>query len=172
MSKKIKFLIGFLIIIVLGQGWFIYSILSSATGPFGLPVYNFYSAEDYIGVTGSWVADSDDAYFKDFPIQTSEINCYKSRGFCFEARALKDSTYTGHLLASLLEYEIKSWEPNKVVAVLDGRAATIELTFDTVKKVVTFVRSEKAEIEGAAKLPSYAHMDDGQKAIEFSKKKK
>ena len=73
-------------------------------------------------------------------------------------------------MAQLLEYEIKSWTPQEVVAILDGRAVTIEIRFDRVKKVVTMIESEKAEIEGARALPAYAHLGGVQEALDASRK--
>lgn len=130
----------------------------------GLSSYSFsdFDPDNYANATGSWISDSPDGYFHDNPFQTSEISCYKSRGFCIEARALKNPS-TNNILAMNLEYEIKTWQPDKVVASLDGSAATIEITFDRKKKIVTLVETEKPEAAGASRLPVYAHLDDGEK---------
>jgi hypothetical protein len=47
------------------------------------------------------------------------------------------------------------------VAVLDGRAVTLELTFDRSNKVVTLVETQKA----AGKVPVHAHLGDGRWAV-------
>ncbi len=136
--------------------------------PWGTPV--FYDGGDYVSAQGSWISDSSNGIIAEQKINTTDISCLQSRGLCIEARAYKADSASGNLLAQKLEYEIKSWTPQEVVAVLDGRAGTIEIRFNRTKKVVTMTESEKAEIEGARALPAYAHLGGGTEAIEASRK--
>jgi hypothetical protein len=53
------------------------------------------------------------------------------------------------ILTQSFEYEIKSWTPQEITAVYDGAAGTFEIRIDRVKKVVTMIDTEKAEVEGA-----------------------
>lgn len=63
----------------------------------------------------------------------------------------------------VFEYEIKVWDSTKTIAVFDAGHATVEVTFDKVKEVVTLIATEKPEIKGTRQLPAYAHLDDGWK---------
>jgi hypothetical protein len=145
--------------------------IPSAIGqPSTLPSYIFDGGADYIYAQGTWIWDtpSRDPYWRDYALQTSEINCYRVRKTCLEARALwKDDM----MLSSLLEYNIREWDQGKVIAVLDGAAATIELRFDLKNQVVLLTHTEKPELPNPRKLPAYAHLDDGMKAIEKAKGK-
>jgi hypothetical protein len=73
------------------------------------------------------------------------------------------------MLSSLLEYNIREWDQGKVIAVLDGAAATIELRFNLKNQVVLLTHTKKPELPNPRKLPTYAHLDDGMKAIEKAK---
>lgn len=159
-------------IVVIVEGFILYDTFYFKGGSFGLPwgAAQFYDQGNYIGAGGSWISDSNSGIISEQPINTTDISCYQSRGICSEARAYKAKEGAENILAQLLEYEIKSWTPQEVVAVLDGRAGTIEIHFDRVKKVVTMIESEKAEIEGARALPAYAHLGGGQEAIDASRK--
>jgi hypothetical protein len=93
---------------------------------------------------GSWVGDfpgSRDPYFKDFALQTSEIACYKTPGVCFEARAVSKGPV---MYSSLIEYKIIEWNAGKMVAVLEGAAAIIELTVD-LKKDLAFLTNKSSQ---------------------------
>lgn len=145
--------------------------IPSAIGqPLILPPYMFSGGADYIFVQGTWIGDTPDrsSYWRDFSLQTSEINCHRVRKTCLEARA---AWYKDMMFAYLLEYNIREWDEDKVVAVDDGRVATIELRVDIKKQVVLLTRTEKPELPNASKLPEYAHLDDGMKAIENAKGK-
>ena len=133
--------------------------IPSAIGqPSILPTYIFDGGTDYIYAQGTWIGDtpSKDPYWRDFALQTSEINCYRVRKTCLEARAawIKDM-----MLSYLLEYNIREWDQGILIAVLDGAAATIELKFDLKKQVVLMTHTEKPELPNPSKLPAYAHLD-------------
>lgn len=130
-----------------------------------LPLHHFSSGDGYVSVIGSWVADTEAGVIYAEPVQTSEITCTQATGVCIEARAVQNSM-SGNLLAMNFEYKISKWTLQEVIAVHDARAGTIELRFDLVKKIVTYIETEKGEIPGAAKLPFYAHMDDGSVAMQ------
>ena len=143
--------------------------IPSAIGqPSTLPSYIFDGGAGYIYAQGTWIGEtpSRDPYWRDYAFQTSEINCYRVRKTCLEARAvwIKDM-----MLSYLLEYNIREWDQEKVIAVLDGSAATIELKFDLKKQVALLTQTEKPELPNPRKLPVYAHLDDGMKAIEKAK---
>ncbi len=160
-------------VVIVVESFILYDTFYSKGGNFSLPYGNgatFYDNGNYITAGGSWVSDSENGIISGQPINTTEINCLQSRGFCTEGRAYKAKEGTENILAQILEYEIKSWTPQEVVAVLDGRAGTIEIHFDRTKKVVTMIESEKAEIEGVRALPAYAHLGGGQEAIDVSRK--
>lgn len=130
---------------------------------FWLPVFNFQVGADYIRVVGSWIEDAGGGVIGDSPLNTAEIYCYKDRGICLEARSYK-SELAKLFVGQLLEYKIVQWSPDEVVAILDGGAGTMEIHFDMKRKVVTLVDSENPELEGARKLPAYAHMGHGRDA--------
>jgi hypothetical protein len=107
--------------------------IPSAIGqPLILPPYIFDGGANYIYAQGTWIGDtpSRDPYWRDYALQTSEINCYRVRKTCLEARAvwIKDM-----MLSYLLEYNIREWDQDKVIAVSDWGAATIELKLDLKK---------------------------------------
>lgn len=132
---------------------------------FGLPGYQFYTKADYVRVQGTWIADSQNSTFTENTFRTSEISCYRDRALCLEARAIKADA-TGNILAMVLEYEVKVWDSDKTIAVLDAAAAVIEIKFDKIKEVVTLIATEKSENKDTRQLPSYAHLDDGWKVAE------
>ena len=143
----------------------LYNIFHFKGGSLSLPGVTFADGGDFIIAVGSWISDSNSGIIGEQRINTTEISCRQSRKLCIEARAYKGNIGNGNLLAQILEYQVKSWTPQEIVAVLDGRAATIEIHFHRTKKVVTMIESEKAEIEGARALPAYAHLGDGWEAI-------
>lgn len=120
--------------------------------------------ENYISAQGSWISDSKNG-FMNYVFNTTDLACDQSRGTCFEARAYKAREGTSSLLVQRLEYQIKNWSVDEVVAVLDGLAATHEIKIDRIKKVVTWVGNEKPTAAGASKLPSYAHLGGGNEAM-------
>jgi len=152
-------------------GFLVTAIPLAIGQPLNLPAYNFDGGTDYIYAQGTWIGDTpgrDYTYWHDHALQTSEIYCYRLRKTCFEARAvwIKDI-----MLSNLLEYNIREWDQEKVIAVLDGSVATIELKFDLKKQVVLLTHTEKPELQIPRKLPDYAHLDNGMKAIEKAKGK-
>ena len=149
-------------------GVLVTDIPSATAQPSNLPPYIFDGGAAYIYAQGTWIGDtpSRDPYWKDFALQTSEIRCYRVRKTCHEARALWKGDM---MLSNLLDYNISEWDEGKVIAVLDGAAATIELRFDLKKQVVLLMHTEKPELPNSRKLPAYAHLDDGMKAIEKEK---
>jgi hypothetical protein len=74
------------------------------------------------------------------------------------------------MLAQILQYEIRAWTPEEVVAVLDGGAATVEIRFDRTKQVVTMIETEKASTVQARRLPVYAHLGGGDEAMKASER--
>jgi hypothetical protein len=75
------------------------------------------------------------------------------------------SERSGNWQAQLLQYEIKSWTPQLVVAASEGRAAVVEIRFDRTKQVVTMIETEKATLPQARRLPAYAHLGGGEEAM-------
>lgn len=131
-----------------------------------LPQYSFSQSAGYIHITGSWVGDSPgsgDPYFKDFVIQTSEIACYKTSGVCFEARAVSKGPV---MYSNLIEYKIIEWNSDKLIAILEGAAATIEFSVDLKKELVFLTSKQKLDVGRKKELPDHAHLDDGVKAIQ------
>jgi hypothetical protein len=74
------------------------------------------------------------------------------------------------MITQSFEYKITSWTAQEVSALSDGLAGTIAIKIDIPKKLVAMVETEKQGINGARRLPAYAHLDDGNKALEASKK--
>lgn len=131
-----------------------------------LPGYQFSKGNNWVVAAGSWVGDSPesgDPYFEDFVIQTSELRCQKIEGKCFEARALLKGRV---MFTNLNEYKIQQWDSEKVIAVLDGTAATIEITFDMNKGRVSLAHVEKSD-----KRLDRAHLADGSEVIKKATKK-
>jgi hypothetical protein len=143
--------------------------IPSAMGqPSILPPYRFDGGPDYIFAEGSWIGDTParDPYWRDFAFQTSTIRCDRVRMTCLEARA---SWKSGVMFSKLVEYNVRQWDQDKVIALLDGMAATIELRFDLKKQVIVLTHDEKPELHSPRRLPAFAHLDDGTKAIENAK---
>jgi hypothetical protein len=134
-----------------------------------LPAADFVSSDGYVIAHGSWVADTNFGVISTTPINTTEIKCYQSTGYCNESRSYKNDA-TGNMLSQSFEYKITSWTAQQVNALYEGLAGTIELKIDIPKHLVMMVETEKQGIEGARRLPAYAHLDDGTKAIEASKR--
>jgi hypothetical protein len=64
----------------------------------------------FISATGTWtIVDDRQAY----PIQTTEISCWKSRGICHEITAT--ITDTNFLSIHSVEHEIERWDRHEVV---------------------------------------------------------
>lgn len=136
-----------------------------------LPQYSFNKGPDYIHASGSCVGDSPgsgDPYFRDFAVQTSEIACHKARGICFEARAVSKGPV---MYSNLMEYKIIGWNPARLLAVLEGTAATIELTVDLRKELVFLTSKQRHDAGGRSQFPDHAHLDDGMKAIQRASEK-
>jgi hypothetical protein len=134
-----------------------------------LPAADFVSSEGYVIAHGSWVADTNFGVISEAPINTAEIKCYQSTGYCSESRSYKNDA-TGDMITQSFEYKITSWTAQEVSALSDGLAGTIAIKIDIPKKLVAMVETEKQGINGARRLPAYAHLDDGNKALEASKK--
>ncbi len=164
--KQEKSNIILLAVLIVAVAGYFYFFKDQKRLPWGTPV--FYDGGDYVSAKGSWISDSSNRIIAWQKINTTDVSCSKSRMLCIEARAFEAPT--GSLLSQKLEYEIRSWTPQEIVAVLDGLAGTIELRFDRTKKIVTMIDSEKAEIEGASTLPAYAHLGGGPEAVEANKK--
>lgn len=131
-----------------------------------LPQYSFVHGANFVRATGSWIGDSPesgDPYFNDFALQTTELSCDRGRGVCTEARAVWKAPV---LLSYLNEYKIAEWTSDYLVAVLDGSAAKIEITFDFNKKLVLLTHKEKTKSTMVNKLPDRAHLDDGAKVVQ------
>ena len=73
-------------------------------------------------------------------------------------------------MAQELEYEITSWTPQEIVAIMNGGTGTIELHFNRTSKIVTMVESESTKIKNVKSLPAYAHLGSGTEAIEAYRK--
>lgn len=52
-----------------------------------LPPDTFSASADYVRARGSWIADTVGGIHSDFPLNTTEIVCYRDRGVCIESRA-------------------------------------------------------------------------------------
>lgn len=142
---------------------------AASSDPGILPEYYFDQGADYIRATGSWIGDSPgsgDPYFKDFVIQTNEIDCYKTLGICFEARAVLKGPV---MYSDLIKYNIVTWNADTLAAMMEGAAATIEFRVDLKKKLVFLVTKQKRYVGGRSQLPDHAHLDDGVKAIQRAK---
>lgn len=142
---------------------------AASSDPGILPEYYFNQEADWIHATGSWIGDSPgsgDPYFKDFVIQTSEIDCYKTLGICFEARAVLKGPV---MYSDLIKYKIVEWNSDTLAAMLEGATATIEFSVDLKKKRVFLVTKQKHDVGGRSQLPDHAHLDDGVKAIQRAK---
>jgi hypothetical protein len=134
-----------------------------------LPGADFSSAADYVRAHGSWIADTDFGIIHETPINTTEIKCYRSTGYCKESRSYKNDV-TGNMLSQSFEYKITNWTVQEISGVYDGLAGAIEIRIDIPKKLITMTETEKQGAEGARKLPAYAHLGDGTKALEAARK--
>jgi len=126
----------------------------------------FSDSGDYVSALGSWVSDSADGIIRQIQINTVEVSCYRPQRVCNEARAMMNDR-SGNWQAQLLQYEIKSWTPELVVASSEGRAAVVEIRFDKTKQVVTMIETEKATLPQARRLPAYAHLGGGNEAMKM-----
>lgn len=162
----------FLGVIVLVESFILYNAVSSITGSFDLPSYSFSDGGDYVSAYGSWVSDTvggDSLIATIHAINSTTIECDQARGICIEARAYTDKEIVDNrILTQCYEYKIKSWTPQEIIAVWGGPVATYEIRIDRVKKVVTII---EAEVDGVRSLPAYAHLGNGDDAIEAAKKR-
>lgn len=160
------------LIVVIESLIILHNAFRSNTGSFGLPNYSFTDGGNYISAYGSWISDSRNGLFASIPVNTTNIECDQLRGICVEARAITDKKIVDNrILTQSLEYQIKSWTPQEITAVYEGRAGTFEIRIDKMKRVVTMIETEKAGIEGARALPAHAHLGDGQEAIKVANKR-
>jgi hypothetical protein len=124
----------------------------------------FSDSGDYVSAMGSWVPDSAGGIVRDIRINTVEVSCFRPQRICNEARAMMNER-SGNWQAQLLQYEIKSWTPELVVATYEARAGALELRFDRTTKLVTMIDTENPSLPGARRLPAYAHLGGGNEAM-------
>lgn len=164
-----------LAIVALGESYILFDTYYIKSGSIRLDwnggdIYEL-DSESRIIVSGSWIADSDNGVFAQYQqINASQILCDGSLGLCIEARAIKNPL-NDNLLVQILEYQIKSWTPQEVVAVYERRAGGYEIHLNRAKKAVTMIDYENEEIEGARTLPAYAHLGCGEEAMKAAHKK-
>jgi len=84
---------------------------------------------DFVQVRGTWTREGSNGEGSKlgFPLQTSQINCYRSDNRCFEARA---SVSGNVLMTELVEYEVESWSNTTIVFKNEGLCASEVFTID------------------------------------------
>ena len=162
-----KTLISALIFIIIAEAFLIYWI---DRYPVTLPGFDFsdlgrdkaYPNWDLITIQGTWVSDQNST-----PIQTTRIDCWRSKKSCIEAT----SQIAGYKLLNLfIEYEeIESWGDDKIILKDDESAhcTSYSTIIDRKNKTVVSVRSTKkpklAECEGIQDEEIVLHLTDGWK---------
>ena len=93
----------------------------------------------YVTAQGTWTsnAQSDPLSQILFPQQTSKIVCQLNKRQCVESRAMISHFGGSHLMADLIEYDIKSWTKDSIVFFTDGMCYHEIYTFDLNSKTIT-----------------------------------
>src|SRR5262249_26720019 len=112
-----------------------------------------------IQIRGSWVLESGAKTNRN----TVELSCDKNRHTCLQASAIKNNA-NGYLGVTAIEYQIKKWSPEQVIATIEGPAERTRIHICRLKQVVTSAPWEKP-VNSAARLPIYAHLDDDGKSV-------
>lgn len=105
-----KIIIGILLVIVVGEGYFLFSD-KVFTNSILLRPYSFTDIGTFVKAEGSWTSNTQLAY----PIQTSIIECYKEFGHCwFTDAAVGDDRFLS--LHTQIE-KISRWDDDVVETV-------------------------------------------------------
>lgn len=140
--------------------------------PVSLGFKFFYQSDDVVSAKGTWTReDSKDGSISGFPLQTSEINCYRKWNQCFEARATVNG---GMAFVELVEYEIESWSDTTIVFRNDFQCFSEVFTIDLKTKSVNGIGRAIAPKNEGCRLQnsewSY-HLIDGFKVYWEQKQK-
>src|SRR5215211_3577217 len=164
MLKKLFNLKVFFIIVLITailEGLIIFRI-SDPVNTFLLPPYDFYDGDDLVSANGSLISTTDLA----FPVQTTNIECWKDFNYCFIVVA---SVMDNNFLFSDLDLrEIQYWTDDFIETQPTSSAASCVEEFyrlDRRSKTVTYTRrtlNNKFELcKGIQKEPITAVLGDG-----------
>ena len=175
MSKKTKFLIGLLVMIVFAEGWIIYKTYNLENRVIPLNSFIFNNglkgyADNYVSSEGTWVSDTELAY----PINSSIITCVKSAGFCIEA--LGQLSSSGNLIVDSTIFDIQTWNEREIVTSPNlGLCTRYIMRLDRIQKQVTSTRTTIKNVDECVavdKAPMHLYLEDGLKAWQRLQKKK
>ena len=168
MSKKIKILIGFLIVLALAEGWFIYMTYNVEKRIIPLHSFIFHNslteqgfADTYVSAEGTWISDTGLAN----PIQSSSISCLRDSMVCVEARG--EVSNDGYLIVDTNLFDIGTWNEREIVTKPDDSAVGCTryiMRFDRIQKQVTATRTtikNTDECSGIDKNPIHLYLGDG-----------
>lgn len=107
--------------------------------PVSLPPKNISFTSDYVAIRGTWVIEGEKPAF---PLQTIEVNCFKSLHTCFSATA---QVMFGNLLTATTEqYEVIEWNNYRLIYVNDSPLCVQYFyTIDNITKSANGVRIKK-----------------------------
>ena len=171
MTNKVKFLIGFLTIIILAEGWFIYKSFGLENRIIPLHSFIFNNglveqgfADTYVSAEGTWISDTSLAN----PIQSSSITCLRDSMLCIEARG--EISNDGYLITDTNLFDIGTWNEREIVTKTDDSAAGCTryiMRFDRIQKQVIATRTtikNTDECAGVDNEPIHLYLGDGLEA--------
>ena len=124
--------------------------------------------QDYVSAQGTWVIVGEE---QGFPLQTSEITCFKSMTYCVEATSTLDvsgqSDYALGMLSTDLElHEIERWDQYEITTKPDDKACVrYTLRISRARNEVTGLRTTldtKGPCAGVSKADFHLKLIDGQ----------
>ncbi|HET8562305.1 MAG TPA: hypothetical protein VFM35_00400 [Candidatus Binatia bacterium] len=135
LQVKWRALVIALIIVLVGEGWF---MKSAEKHPVSLGLYKFDDASSYISVQGTWTSDTKLAA----PLQSTKLDCWRQWNHCIEATA---QILNGRLVVGTTYWEIKDWQANELTFHdRDSSLCKIEsLRVDRKSKIVTYTTAPK-----------------------------
>ena len=132
-----------------------------------LPPFTFKDEDDSIFAEGAWIFKSPEELFYKHPINSAVILCSKVDNSCEETRERLDGRFGAIVLASeVINYEIKEWNDEQVIATADLPVAVNEIRINRPKQSVIQIRTEKPSIENAAAQPFIRELGDGEWAMQ------
>lgn len=165
-----KIFILLLLVIIIVEGYIIKKVKQTYNDMY-LPSYYFSEydkkyEDNFFSAKGSWVSETKLAN----PYQTTEINCFKDSGLCYETNAYITEE---NLLSVYNEiHEIDKWNPSLITTkpnLTSFKCVEYQINIDRVNKTVTSLRTTKDNKTGLCKgvsdEPIVMQLQDGENRI-------
>lgn len=147
MSKKALIFVGVLITALCIESWLIYKLWTPENHiiPNSSNLYFSFSdtggPDDFVSIDGTWYSETDLA----FPIQGSNIQCWRDKLICNESQGY---IYDSYLFVDTNIYDLQSWNEKEIIAVYRAACKQNTLKIDRSLKQATLL-TEKISNEGA-----------------------